>query len=414
MSALSLVSFGLQHVQAITSLIVCGLAVFYIVAVRALARRGRHRTVAYLLIAFYMLLAGWIVWSWGINTPLGLLIFGIVIVLAGILLTARHAPLAALVAGLILLGIQTTIVLGWHMPDMSWTGKDSNYADAITSCVIFGMLALISWLYNREMERSLWRAKQAEIALSGQKATLKQKVEERTAQLRQVQLEEMQQMYRFAELGQLGVTLLHDLANHITTLTLDIEGLQNKQNSSAIAHVRETTGYLEEIVNSTRDRLHGATQSQTFDLVRKINDIVNFLSYKAAKAGVTIDWQPPVYSWKYTGDPPCFCQIMAIIISNGIDAYSNTPKASGERLSIAMRRNKTHIVITVSDWGKGFTSSQRKYLFKPFHTSKKTGLGIGLFIAKQTVINNFGGTITLNPHSKHTEFIIKLPLQNGK
>ncbi|MEK7152647.1 MAG: HAMP domain-containing sensor histidine kinase [Patescibacteria group bacterium] len=418
-SALLLISLSLDHEQALGSLAVCGIAALYVLVIRALARQNRHQAVAYLLVAFYMMLAAGIVWSWGINTPMGLLIFCVVIVLAGILLTARHAPFAAAVAGSILVGVQTAAVFGWHIPDMSWTGKKSSYGDAIAACVIFGMLALVSWLYNREMERSLSRAKQAEIALQQQKATLRQKVEKRTAQLRRAQLEEMQQMYRFAELGQLGVTLLHDLANHLTALTLEIEGMQSKQNSKAIARAREITGYLEEVVDNTRTRLQGATQKQTFNIIRKTSEVVNFLGYKAAKAKVVIDWHPPARSWKYTGDPTCFSQVIAILMSNAIDAYGNSASSHGlprtiNRLGVSMQRDKTHIIITISDWGKGISKSRRRHLFKPFHTTKKTGLGIGLFIARQTVVVNFSGTITLNPKSDHTEFIIKLPVGNEK
>lgn len=409
-SALSLISLGLGDKLAPGALAICVAAVLYVIVIGILAHYNHHQTVAYLLVAFYLLLATSIVWCWGINTPIGLLIFGAVIVLAGMLLSAGYAPLTALIAGLLLIATQTAIVFGWHTPDMSWS-SDSTYSDAVASCVIFGLLALISWLYNREMERSLARARLAEIALLQQKATLKQKVEKRTAQLRQAQLEEMQQMYRFAELGQLGVTLLHDLANHLTALTLEIEGLQSSQNSRALARAQEITGYLEKVVDSTRTRLRGDTQKQTFNIIRKTTEVIDFLGYKAAHANVTIDWQPPARSWKYTGDPTCFSQVVAILVSNAIDAYGN---ATSGRLSISMRRDAKNIIIVISDWGKGISKSQRKLLFKPFHTTKKTGLGIGLFIARQTVVVNFGGDITLNPASDHTEFIIKLPLKHEK
>lgn len=409
-SALVLIDLVLGKQEVFGSLVACGIAALYVAAIRIFAARGRHKTVAYLLVAFYTLLAAGIVWSWGINTPMGLLLFCVVIVLAGILLTARHALLAATTAGLILLGIQTALVLGWHMPDMSWTGQESTYNDALGSCVIFGMLGLISWLYNREMERSLQLAQEAQLALFRQKATLRQQVEKRTEQLRHVQLEEMQQMYRFAELGQWGVTLLHDLANHLTVLTLEIEGLQSIQNSNAIARTQEITKYLEEIVDSTRSRLQGDTQKQAFNIIRKTSDVVEFLSYKAAKAKVTIDWQPPARSWIYTGDPTCFSQVVAIIISNAIDAYGDAGNGDGRRVVVSMSRDKTHIVIAISDWGKGIPRELRKYLFKPFHTTKKKGLGVGLFIAQQTVVTNFSGTIALKPRSDHTEFLIKLPL----
>lgn len=417
-TALLLISLSLGYGNTLGSLAVCFIAALYVVAIRTLARRGHRQAVSYLLIMFYLLIAVGVALSWGINSPVGLLIFGVAIVLAGILLTARHAPLAALVAGLILVGIQTAVVFGWHAPDMSWTGKQSSYVDVIASCVVFGVLALVSWLYNREMERSLQVARHAERALFKQRTVLKQTVKKRTTQLRRVQLQEMQQMYSFAELGQSGVTLLHDLANYLTALTLEIEDLQSEKNTKALARTREITGYLEEVVDITRARLLGETQEQTFDIVRKTSEVINFLGYKAAKAKVAIDWQPPVGSWTYFGDPTCYSQVITIIMSNAIDAYGSQTdrrfRAKAARLSIFMQRDKRHITIKISDWGKSISKSQRKHLFKPFQTTKKTGLGIGLFIARQTVEISFGGTITLNPGSKHTEFIVKLPLERSE
>lgn len=416
-SLLSLVSFALGYAQAPGVVATCFIAALYVGFVYTFARLNYLRIVAYMLVAFYMLLAVGTVATWGINTPLGLLLFCVVIVLAGILLTASHALWAGLMTSLVLVGLQTLVVLRWYTPDMSWTIEESSYGDALAYCIIFGMIALVSWLYNCEMERSLREADQAEKALSRQKSVLRERVRKRTDQLHQSQLEEMQQMYRFAELGQLGVALLHDLANHLTSLNLEIEGIQNRQNSDALARARQITGYLEKMVVTTRAKLNGETQQQGFDIVQKINDVTNFLEYKAAKAKVEIDWEPPPGNWIYTGDPTCFCQMIAIVANNAIDAYGTVEGSrqqnGANRLTITLQRRKTYIAIKISDWGKGIPKNRRKHLFKLFHSSKKSGLGIGLFIARQTVESNFGGTIALNPRSKHTEFIIKLPVQKN-
>jgi signal transduction histidine kinase len=415
---LLLIGLCLMHTQAVSSLIVCGIAFVYLGTIQLLARLNYDRAVAYLLVLFYTFLATGMVWVWGIDTPIALLIFALVIVLAGILLTARCALCAAVVCGLILVGVQLTIMLGWHMPDMSWSGKTSSFGDVLGYCSVFGMLALVSWLYNREMERSLAQAKEAGAALMQQKATLKMQVSKRTAELRQVQLVEMQQMYRFAELGQLGIILLHDLSNYLTALTLEIEGLQSKQHSKAIARAREIIHYLEGVVKNTRERLNGSTEKQTFNIVQKTSDALAVLHYKTATTGVAIDWEPPKVSWKYTGDATSYCQVIAIITSNAIDAYrtkvpARTTAAAGPpKVVITMQQIGMDIVIKISDWGDGITKSQRKHLFKPYASAKKSGLGLGLYIAKQTVEMQFSGTMVINPWSKHTEFIIKLPLGN--
>lgn len=400
--------------QTLGQLVVCAATFLYTLFTHMLLRLGYHHTVAYLLLFFYLLIATSIVWSWGVNIPIAALIFGLVIVLAGILLTARHSLYAAITASTLLMGVQTAVTLNWHKPDTSWANAQACFSDVLAFSIGFGMLALVSWLYNHEMESSLLQAKQAEAALLQQKATLKMQVKKRTEQLRQAQLEEMQQMYRFAELGQLGVTMLHDLANHLTALTLEIEDLQRKQHSKAIERAVEITHYLESVVHSTRDRLHGGTQTHTFNIIRTTSEVLNFLKHKAVKVNVIIDWQPPAHSWRFTGDPASLSQIIAIITSNAIDAYGPAPDsgASERRVLVTMQRSDSDITIRIRDWGKGMTAAQRKALFKPFESNKKAGLGLGLYIAKQTVEMQFGGSIIISPPGDHTEFIIKLPLHH--
>lgn len=405
--------------QTFDCLVICGVAFLYIAITNLFLKQNYYRTVAYLLVLFYMLLAVGIVWFWGINTPIGPLIFTLVIVLAGILLTARCALAAALASGLILVGIQAIIYLGWHSADTSWMTNQSSFGDAFAYSAVFIMLALMSWLYNREMERLLQHTKQAEVALMHQKSILKAQVKERTAELRQVQLEEMQHMYRFAELGHLGVTLLHDLANHLTALTLELESIRSEQHAQTIKQARRIIRYLEKIIDNTRGRLNGSTQVQTFNIIRKVSEITTFLHFKATKARVVIEWRPPATTWNYSGDPDSFSQVIAIIANNAIDA-SVSARGKGpamplekSRIVIDMQRNSTHIVIRIRDWGKGITNSERKQLFKPHHSTKKSGLGLGLYIAKQITEMQFSGSIDIGRQRDHTEFIIKLP-RNGQ
>lgn len=413
MTVLMLVSFDTSQPYSFNRSGVCAAAFLYIFATHILSRRGYRSLVAYAIVLFYMLLATGISWFWGINTPLGVLIFGLAIMVAGILLTARHAIFAGIMASSIILSIQASLTFEWHEANAIWSDNISSFGDATAYCTTLGILSVISWLYNREMERSLTQAKQAETALLRQKAALRQHVKSRTSELRRVQLEEMQQMYHFAELGQLGVTLLHDLANHLSALNLEIEDLRKKERTESIIRIQRIINYLEGVVDRTRDRLQGNTQTQRFNIIRKTSETVAFLRYKAAKSGVVIDWDPAGRAWEYVGDPDSFNQIVAIVTSNAIDAYDGKQwehPAEPPLVTVVMNRTDTHIIIKISDRGRGILKSERKYLFKPSHSSKKSGLGLGLYIVKQIVEMQFAGTITVKS-TDETEFTISLPLQ---
>lgn len=379
-----------------------------VVIAHLLARRGHYKAVAYLLVFFYGSVAAGIAWMWGPHNRMGLLLFGLVIVLSGILLSAKHTLMAAAAVCLLLLSINTAIVLDWHSPNAAAASLPT-YGDIAAYCAVFSVIALVSWLYNKTMERSLAQAKAAEMALRRQQATLKQEVQKRTDELHKSQLKELEQLYRVAELGQLGVNLLHDLANHLTALSLEIEDMQSKQRTKAANTASEIMAYLHNVVDSTRARLHGGKPKRSFDIAEKINETLACLSYKAASCKVAINWQSPTGRWTYKGDPASFSQALTILINNAIDAYAQAKSQSPHTVTIGLQRSKTHLTITIADSGKGVPKTKQKEIFKPFTSAKKQGLGLGLYLAKQAIEGQFSGSLGLNTHAKQTEFIIKLP-----
>lgn len=281
----------------------------------------------------------------------------------------------------------------------------------IISCLAICAISLVTWTYRRKLRRSQLNVQQLEAALRQQQADHKQQIKKRALALRRAQLNEMRQMYRCAELGHQGVTLLHDLANHLTALTLEIENLQNTQPSNEINRAQQIIRYLEGMVKTTRERLHGRPSKHTFDIGKQLNDVIAYLRYRAAKAGVIIDWRAPAYPLTYLGDPACLSQVVVILIHNAIDSYGSQPPASAEerRVVVMVQRSNSRILIKVTDWGRGISKDKRRQLFRPLHSSKKAGFGLGLFIAKQTIENDFSGNITLSPRTDCTEFTISLP-----
>ncbi len=377
-----------------------------------MSRLGRHKIPSFLLVGVYFLLATTLVSQWGINIPTGILLFGLVIVLSGILLGPTYSLYTAAAVGLTLTLVVEAASRGYLHPDQSWTSQPGDMIDVAGFCLIFGVIALVSWLFNHQMERSLRRAERAEVALIKQKDSLEDTVHERTQELQTMQLEKIQQMYRFAELGQLSTALLHELANHLTTLTMDIEGLESQARSNILSRAKRSIRYIDDMVVRVRDQLHGTSNIRTFGAIGEIEEIIKVLRHKAQAADVLIKWEHPAdrKSLRSRGEPIRLRQLMANLISNGIDAY-HEPKNDDEKrqVQIIAASSGNNIVITVNDWGGGISAGDRKKLFEPFFSTKKTGMGMGLFIAKQIVEEHFLGSITIDETKQYTSFVVKLP-----
>lgn len=292
-------------------------------------------------------------------------------------------------------------------------GYDINSAVGILLMGAVIILACIPWWHRKKIQCIEAQIQCAKADLLQQKhAFIKQK-KARAAEMQKLQLEEMLYMYRFAELGQLGAILLHDLANHLTTLSLAVDDLRDNQDSKVINRIREILGHIEDIVESTQERLHGETKERSFNMAQKIDETITFLSVKAAKAHVIIEWRQPAGEWRYKGDVNSLCQAVAIIVSNAIDAYGAPAPAAAlapvQRVAVSMQRDDKNITICIDDWGKGIPKHAQRDLFKPVHSTKKSGLGLGLYIARLVIEMQFMGTISLNAHSQHTQFVIKIP-----
>jgi len=73
------------------------------------------------------------------------------------------------------------------------------------------------------------------------------------------------------------------------------------------------------------------------------------------------------------------------LFSNSLDAMPD-----GGRIEIVARRDETVVLVEVGDTGPGIATEVRASLFQPFHSSKRNGLGLGLALSRQTVLDHGG------------------------
>ena len=83
-----------------------------------------------------------------------------------------------------------------------------------------------------------------------------------------------------------------------------------------------------------------------------------------------------------------FGWVIENLIKNAIDAMQGKGSVSLEILG-----NKKHIVLNISDTGKGMSKKLHKHIFKPGFTTKKRGWGLGLSLSKRIVEDYHKGKI---------------------
>jgi signal transduction histidine kinase len=77
---------------------------------------------------------------------------------------------------------------------------------------------------------------------------------------------------------------------------------------------------------------------------------------------------------------------------------------------VTVYQEKSNVLISVKDNGKGVSEEHKDRIFEPKFTTKSSGMGLGLAIIKN-IIENYNGTITFTSEpGKGTEFIVSFPI----
>lgn len=415
LAALLLVSFLFLHNIHVAPRLIIALGGFlYLVLLAILFRRREYRLVAWLLTLFYVAIATLILYTWGIGTPIGVLLLGCIIVLVGSVLGTAYIFPSTISLLVILSVIQ--VLHSYVFVDPESPFKNSSFGDVFSYGTIFIAFSLITWLSRRRLELALDEVIVAETALKKEKLLLAKRLEQKTRSLKEAQLKEMRQLYHFAELGQLSAAVLHDLSNHLTVLTIDIDDIGQKHNrAAAIDRAKQSVAYLEALTRQTRKHLGSTEEALPFYVQDIITEAVEGLRQKATRAGVAlvITDTPKVRPAQVEGDPLRLAQVIGIIISNAIEAYDGIERRRKE-VTVHTTHTKDTVTITITDNGIGITPDLRKHIFTPLHTTKKNGLGIGLFIANEIIRTHFKGQLLLDPRTDATSFVITTPVSHKK
>ena len=92
------------------------------------------------------------------------------------------------------------------------------------------------------------------------------------------------------------------------------------------------------------------------------------------------------------GDPVQLQQVILNLIMNAIEAMSASEHGARMLRIETSTDQADSVVITVADSGPGFDAEVGEQLFKPFFTTKSSGMGLGLSICK-SIIEAHGGQL---------------------
>lgn len=396
---------------------------FTFIGLLFLSRKGHFIAVSYLFIGIYSLAIFYAVYKWGVDFPQGPITFALIIVISSILLgTGFSFVMIATISIFLVLFfyLQINSLVDY---ETGWRKDFADFNDVLVFIFTLIVITIVSWLSNREIEKSLQRARRSEADLQKERDSLEIKVVERTRELRELQAEKMLQMHRFAEFGKMSGGLFHDLVNPLTAALLSVDefkrkyGAELKEKSLDLEKILRNVNRMKIFTEAARKQMQNQDLRGEFSPTEEISMALETLSYKARGAKVNLIFAPRKNIYKIYGNQIKFYRLMCDLISNAIDSYKSLPKSEDNRqVEIRLAQDNDNIIVSVKDHGCGIKKDDKDKIFQPLFTTKEAseGTGLGLFICKNTVEKDFGGKIELeSEEGKGTTFAITMPLNTN-
>jgi signal transduction histidine kinase len=234
-------------------------------------------------------------------------------------------------------------------------------------------------------------------------------------------MREIEVSRQLAVLGQFAAHLSHEVRNPLTSLKLDLQGLQRQVRSGALppsaeAPVASSLREVNRLDTVVRGVLELARQNgaghRAFSLDEVIDHSLAALRAQLEQRNVVVERQQNRESTQLVGDPELLSGMFMNLLINAAEAQPD-----GGRVGVSSVRRRADdggewVDVTIADDGPGVATEHRHDVFRPFYTSRHDGTGLGLALALRTA-RDHGGHIACDAAAdgfRGAAFIVSLPI----
>jgi signal transduction histidine kinase len=276
--------------------------------------------------------------------------------------------------------------------------------------------------------RDITERKLAEEEIRQLNASLEQRVEERTRELREAQ-EQLVRHEKLAVMGQLAGSVGHELRNPLAVINNAVYFLKLVQ-PDAGEKIREYLDMIEREIHNAEmiiaDLLDFARVPSADREAVSVSDLIHqTLERFPASANVEVTLDIPSDLPRVFVDRRQMIQVLGNLTVNACQAMK-----AGGKLTILSRLEETmddgpltvdgkpssvhrlpSIVISVNDTGVGIPVENIKKLFEPLFTTKAKGIGLGLAVSRKLIEVNGGRIEVQSEAGVGTTFTVWLPVK---
>jgi len=235
------------------------------------------------------------------------------------------------------------------------------------------------------------------------------------------------QQTKLAEMGDMIAAIAHQWNEPLVELSALVQGIQTSylsdelKNSDIENFVNDSMvqiKYMSSTLNDFRNFLKPSTKKELFSILKAFNEINQIIGKQIFYSNINMnfnyknkDKELLLYGYKNE-----FKQVLLNIINNAKNKIieKNLPFNKRANIDISVQKCEDCIIIEISDDAGAIDEEIITSIFKPYFTTKKNGMGLGLYMAKIIIEDKMKGTINVKNEKNCAIFTIKLPFKGLK
>ena len=224
---------------------------------------------------------------------------------------------------------------------------------------------------------------------------------------------------RVIGIGAMASSLAHQLSQPLTTIGLQTETLkrdlskdnQNKDTVAVLDKVNFQLSKLSNLVLNLRQLFNtNQNEFQRINLTSTIHEIIEIIepTIESKRIHLKHHISGDLY---ISGDAIQIQQVIINLLNNAIDAI-DAANSSTREIRITTSHENNRALLLIEDTGGGIDLEVLPSIFELYKTTKKDGLGIGLWLSKTIINRHHGNIFASNNPIGGAIFTIDIPLNH--
>ncbi len=230
-------------------------------------------------------------------------------------------------------------------------------------------------------------------------------------------LTELEKIQRMAAWREVARRIAHEVKNPLTPIQLSAQRLRKRymERLGDEGHIFDQC--TRTIINQVDELKHLVSEFSSFarmPAVKKgINDVVAvtrevLVLYEEAHRDIIFKLAARKVE-PFAFDLEQIKRVLVNLLDNAVGALNGVTPAK-VYLAIHLDKAVNKVIIEISDNGCGVKDADKKRLFEPYFSTKKTGTGLGLAIASTIIADHDGYMRVKDNQPQGTRFVIELPV----